>query len=274
MKTFFIYHKPLRIFTIAAAGISISACGGQVPATAPWATATEHGIIRGQSVKPSEDVAKSIVALVAQAADGEALCTGSILTKDTILTAAHCVDHEPARLMIVFSTDVRAARPEQMRRASAFAQHPRWHAPSGADGRGDLALIHFEGGLPQGYQPVRVAPKNWRFQKGEETLAVGYGVNSGLRAAGSGRLRETWTTMLGFASNTEIVTDGAKSSVCFGDSGGPAFIQREGALVQWGIASAVMNRACDKASIHTNIAPYADWIKSTTLALRRQAARS
>jgi hypothetical protein len=256
-------------FFLALSALTMAGCGRDPNLRGTRLDRQDAGIVAGRDVKPSESVGNSVVALVARLSHGESLCTGSIIAKDTVLTAAHCVDEQAKQLVIVFSRDARKAKAENIRRATSFEQNPRWQSPRSEFGRGDLAVVHFEGGLPSGYEPIKIAPASWTPTRGDETMLVGYGVTNGAREEGSGKMRETWTTILGSASQTEIVTDGQKASVCFGDSGGPALVRTGKTLAQWGIASAVMNKGCDKASIHTNIAPYASWIKATAAKLRR-----
>jgi hypothetical protein len=282
------------------------------------------GIVHGRSVGGRGQIGKSVVALVAQTQAGQALCTGSIVSEDTILTAAHCVDHDPRELAVVFGSRVRGVKPENLRKAVSFVQNPRWKksdeasasfemgsdetdfndelsiarsrsvgrsgarsdesgeglgdstgtsrgAKNGAmnKGRGDLALVHFEGGLPAGYQPVELAVRGQTLEENMSVTLVGYGVTDGVASTGSGVLRETKTTLIGKRSSSEFVTDGKQSSVCFGDSGGPAFIEDGGHFLQIGVASSVMNQACNEASVHTSVIGYGSWIKSASARLRK-----
>ena len=215
----------------------------------------------------TESLAKSVVALVAQREDGQALCTGTILSEDTILTAAHCVDENPERMLVVFNRTIKNAPTELIRKVTAFVQNPSWKKPS-AKGRGDLALVRFEGGLPADYKPVTIGDANLPLTPGTEVLMMGYGVNKAETHKGAGVLRETKSSIIEQESPTELVTDGTKSSVCFGDSGGPAFAEdADGNEVQWGVTSSGKNDTCNEASVHTNVIAYAAWMKSAAAQL-------
>lgn len=228
------------------------------------------GIIRGRSAD-QDQVAKAVVALVSETARGQALCTGTLLDESTVLTAAHCVDHEPSRLTVIFGSNVKTAA--NRREADGYIQHPRWTHPT-ALGHGDLAIVHFADGLPSGFRPVELAAKSLPLNNGTEVLMIGFGVSNGLSHAGAGVLRETSTQIIGEASSTELITDGRRSSVCFGDSGGPAFaLSPQGHYVQWGVASSVTDRACNEASIHTNIQSYSKWIKTSVVKLKSPRSR-
>lgn len=225
-------------------------------------------IVGGKIVSPKNKITSSIVAIVSKQEGGESLCTGSIIDTNTILTAAHCVDHVPSDMKIIFGVDIHKTSEEYIRNADKFIIQPNWnqHLHSG---EGDLAVIHFKGELPSGFDKVILADEKLMLKNGQKVLMAGYGVTEGEDQIGAGKLRQTITEILDRHSETEILTDGQKSSVCFGDSGGPAFIKINGDFVQWGVASSVTNQACDDTSIHTEIMKYKSWIRTSVLKLQR-----
>ncbi len=230
------------------------------------ATHTElSDIVNGKTVTQKNENSHSIVAFVAEKNNVQSLCTGTIVAPSVILTAAHCVDDSPQSLHVVFGLTVQKAK--EIHEADKVIQHSNWnrHLPSG---EGDLALIHFKGNLPEGYQPVKLASDNLNLKDGQKVLMIGYGVINGEAETGSGKLRQTTTSVIGRHSPTEIVTDGKKSSVCFGDSGGPAFIKIKNEFFQWGVASSVANRSCDESSIHTEVMKYEPWIHTAIAKLQ------
>jgi V8-like Glu-specific endopeptidase len=232
----------------------------------------QNSIVRGQTLKEDDESGHSVVALIFEKADGQALCTGTILSEDTILTAAHCVDGRPRRISVIFGPTVKKAERQNTRSVDTYVQHSRWQRPT-EKGRGDLALVHFQGGLPQGFKPVTLAQANVALKPGTPVKMIGYGVTNGRTETGSGTLRVAQSTVLSQYSSTEIVTDGKKSSVCFGDSGGPAFVSDKKTktkfrLVQWGVASSVLNHSCNEASIHTSVMSYSRWFKIASEQLR------
>jgi secreted trypsin-like serine protease len=210
-------------------------------------------IVNGDSANRREKLARSVVALVAIQDGSEALCTGTILNDQSVLTAAHCIA-SPQEMLVVFGPNVKSAAPDKRRKVLSYKRHPT----------ADLAIVHFTGGLPDGYSPVTLMNSGHSVRAGSEVLMMGYGVTDGLRHKGAGVLRETRSLVLNFTSNA-IVTDGRQSSVCFGDSGGPAFVQSEGGeWSQVGVAHAVSDQACDQASIHTRVFPYEAWIRESS----------
>jgi secreted trypsin-like serine protease len=77
--------------------------------------------------------------------------------------------------------------------------------------------------------------------------------------------------VLGMESATEVVTDGHQRSVCFGDSGGPSYIERNQRFYIWGVASAVSNATCTEYAIHTDISSYEAWIQDLAARLTKDA---
>src|SRR4051812_3490531 len=63
----------------------------------------EISIIGGTEVQQGDPVLKSTVAIF----DGSALCTGSIIDQDLVVTAAHCIS-DPSRMAVLFTTDLEA----------------------------------------------------------------------------------------------------------------------------------------------------------------------
>jgi secreted trypsin-like serine protease len=225
-------------------------------------------VVGGKNTNSKNPLAKTIVAIVSKQENGEALCTGSIIDSHVILTAAHCVEHESREIKIIFGVDIHKTKEEFIRIADKIIIQPNWNQHL-SSGEGDLALIHFKGDLPIGFSEVKLAEESLILKRGQKVIMAGFGVTEGEDQIGAGRLREMTTKILDRRSETEIITDGRKKSVCFGDSGGPAFIKIDNELLQWGVASSVANQACDETSLHTEIMKYRSWISSAVKKLQR-----
>ena len=228
----------------------------------------ETGIVNGHTVKGRNGLSSFVVAIVSQRPEGTALCSGSILTADTILTAAHCLATDPTTTKIIFASSIRLANESNTRQVLRQEQNSLWQGDNSANGLGDLAILYFEGGLPKGFQQVTLAPKSINLSPHTGVRFLGYGVTNGQTHAGAGQLRQTDSTILQPLSSTQIETDGRTASVCFGDSGGPAFVEYNGQWVQWGLASSVLSQDCNQASVHTTVMSYIRWMNSTIDHLR------
>jgi len=86
-------------------------------------------IIGGSTVAASDPDAASTVAIVIQLQGGQAICTGSLLAADILVTAAHCVTDESGKtvsakqLRLVFATDVRSTS-RKLVNATGVKRHP------------------------------------------------------------------------------------------------------------------------------------------------------
>lgn len=252
--------KSNRMFIIL--GLSTLAACGPAHQESQNLDITSAAITRGHTLKSTSNLSHFIVAVIAEQPTGQALCTGSILSENMILTAAHCVDGEPTKVQILFSNNVKKATSNVSRWATMIYQNPSWHNTS-ADKKGDLAIIKFSGGLPKGFLPVKLVGADFKLSNDQKVIFAGYGVTNGNKEIGAGVLRMTNTKVIGQKSNTEVITDGRETSVCFGDSGGPGFIFSNNEFIQWGVASSVLNQSCNEASIHTSVMDYKSWIQTT-----------
>lgn len=225
-------------------------------------------MVNGAIVRRPNELSRSVVALVMAGGRGQSLCSGTILDEQTILTAAHCVDHNPHELIIVFGPDVKTSRPDMRRPADAALQHPAWRRGQLA---GDVALVRFQGGLPAGFGPVTLAGPRFPVPPYGELWMIGYGISNPERQGGAGTLRQTRAKILGLSRPDQLVVDERLSGACFGDSGGPAFTVESDRVVQVGLAHSVMNETCDMASLYTGIMLYADWIRGGVEYLARDA---
>jgi secreted trypsin-like serine protease len=256
MKKTFLFPQLLLL------SFMLASCGAQKHSDVVEDGDFETGdIVNGKSVSAKNVLGHSVVALVSENEKGESLCTGSLISSGVVLTAAHCVEHNPKSMKIIFALDVHKAKESSMRDVDKFVKNPNWthHLDSG---EGDLALVHFKGNVPAGYVPLKLAPEKLELKIGKKITIIGYGVTDGESKTNSGKLRQTSSEIIDRKSETEMVTDGQQSSVCFGDSGGPAVIKNGKDIFQWGVASSVTNRDCTEASIHTEVMPYRDWIAS------------
>lgn len=282
----------------SSALVLFAACGQMTPQNTTEAQQTieasamdkSEGIIGGTPVQANDPIARSTVMIYGfTGKKGQGyICTGSILSDSIILTAAHCIATAPNKLVLVFGVDANNpnAKPE-MRRVSAAVQNPSYNARKNQQtDTGDVALIKFDGGLPQGYIPARTLPGN--VVNGENVVLAGYGVtsmsapqapNAGANNAqgsqsndGAGTLRKTDVRVenAGF-STTEVQLDQTNGTgACHGDSGGPAYVVANGVYYLWGVTSRGPN-PCTTFSIYTKVSSYNQWIAQTAAALAQQS---
>lgn len=165
---------------------------------------------------------------------GEGLCSGSLIARNAVLTARHCVarttekvacppskkqvlgEREPSTLRIYAGEDVERAR--------FVAAGSRVVAPAGSflcDA--DVAVIMLDREV-RGIDPLPI--KSSGVAQGDYVRAVGFGEQAAGGPAGVKMLREH-VRVLGTSPHEFLVGE----STCRGDSGGPAIDEETGAIV-------------------------------------------
>jgi secreted trypsin-like serine protease len=143
-------------------------------------------IIGGSDIPEGAALQKSIVGIYDQKKD--ALCTGSLLENNIVLTAAHCIGDDAQDLLIVFTADLVTLFKSQdknnilqkVRRGVKTDVNPDWGKKGQSEGGawGDTALIKFEGKVPVGFAPATVLASSGELPDGTTVTVAGYGVSS------------------------------------------------------------------------------------------------
>jgi len=210
----------------------------------PFNAPTFNGIIGGTDVVAGDPIAASTVLIVAQEGEGQSVCTGTIIEKDIILTAAHCVGISGlAEVVVVFRTSIQSPGPVipviERRRPTDFLSRAGaetdWH---------DIAVLRLAQPIPAGFQPAKmVAPAMIR--DGATVTLAGYGMNVPVAPldpaapSGTGTLRKVEQTILQakFGKTESLVNLTGGKGACKGDSGGPAYIKQGNQYFLFGVAS-------------------------------------
>jgi len=227
-------------------------------------------IVGGSDVAPESPMARGTVALII---DQNALCTGSLIAQDMIVTAAHCLNGAQ-NIQIVFSTQVDSESLSQAIPATRFAIHPQYDPANTGIDENDVAVLNFTGGLPQGFKPDLVLADDSLLEAGATAVLAGYGITDAASQAGAGRLRETTVSLLDpDLGNSEALIDQSQGQgACHGDSGGPAFIKKGNTLYLWGITSrSYPNSApddCSHQAVYTKIPDELSFIQTAVRMLR------
>lgn len=253
----------LKSYIFLASALLLISCGNSRNGVNSSIVASD--IINGENVSATNEIAKSIVLLKDDLDEQETeTCTGTILSNEIILTAAHCVEFLYKPLYIVFKVNGKNVKKRDIRLVDVegVIRHPDY-GHRRPEGEADIALVRFHGGLPAGYKPIKLVNENFSLKRGDEVIISGYGMDNGKEGTGRGILRQAKTTVLGRRTLTEVTLDGKNSSVCFGDSGGPAFVKIGGQHVQWGLARSVSTAYCNLTSTHTEVMKYLTWIRMT-----------
>jgi secreted trypsin-like serine protease len=217
------------------------------------------GIVGGSAVMAGSLVSRSVVAIYGPKFG---LCSGTLISGNAVLTAAHCVPTEPGvQLYVIFNVTIKGASPANSRPVVKMYANPRWGTSNTGKDNGDLAVMKFSGSLPPGYAPAKFLPTPGLVANGVAVMLSGYGVTDGVADTGAGVLRNTTTTITDVHfSQTEVLLDQRNGrGTCSGDSGGPAFLVSSGVYYLWGVVSRG-DKDCKATGIYTNALDYLPWI--------------
>lgn len=253
-------------------------------------TATNHNnaesnsdhIVGGSLVLRKSEIASSTVAVYDLIQ--KVICTGSLIEKNIVVTAAHCINPLPGSMVVVFDVNLNTVY-QSVSTYQQLLRHPKVRtvqriqiAPEWADlqnknlaystpNEADIAVIRIAGQAPKGFIPIaRLKDTNTLYNGALVTVAgygrtIGFGDKKNLSNGNSGILRQVEVPIFDANfSSTEISLDQTSGKgACRGDSGGPAFIRIDGRNFLIGIGSRVESdpeQSCTRYSIYTRITSY------------------
>jgi len=197
-----------------------------------------------------------------------ALCTGTLIAPDVVLTAGHCIDTEPKEVLLG-SVDYTKPGGELIAVKSATA-YPAWESSFDV---GVLVLDHVSKAKPRAIASACTAKD---LQVGNDVEVVGFGLTTASGTGDNTKLHRAALTVRDpkcttdesciakVAPNGEFIAGGDGVDACFGDSGGPIYL--DDALI--GVVSRGMadggTKPCGGGGIYVRADRVASWIETTT----------
>lgn len=288
MKTGTVFRLALGLSLLALlASCSPTSSNKAIPESYQSSDAQQSNIIGGENADLAYAQQHGVVGIF-DVVKG-ALCTGSLIAKDLVVTAAHCISPYGAKAMIVFfSTNIRQAVGQTpdgrmaysktlARQVSKAIRHENYKNETEDiyELTNDIALIRLASEAPAEFQLATLASPELAktLHAGDKVELAGYGVmkyktdprtGRTIISAGSGTLRHVSDVVLKSIINSgeEVVFDQSQGrGACHGDSGGPAYFTD--AATQKTVVLGVTSRGegdCNQDTIYSSVIGQADWI--------------
>lgn len=235
-------------------------------ATAQLAEAQPAPIVGGS--RAPEGRWNDVVAVIGVAGS----CTGTLIAPDVVLTAGHCIDIEPYEV-VTSTTDF--ARPGGEQIAVKWARaYPDWQQ------RYDVGVLMLEHMARPQPRPIAAAcHTNARLLESAPLTIVGYGLVTPAGTDDNTRLHEASAPVLDpfctdaagcepeVRPNGEFTAGGRGTDSCFGDSGGPAFLDTPAGPALVGVVSrglALPGLPCGNGGVYVRADQIVAWAQSVT----------
>lgn len=180
---------------------------------------------------------------------GTFTCTGVAINRNTILTAAHCLEGEILKVRVSNEStyDVNGKFWE----IESFELHPEYDSKT-SNYRSDLAKIKLSGSLPKETKCFPIIKK--------DSILTGKMMRLGFGARGLQNIRTMVTPELKSIRSHEKILELNDMYSYSGDSGGPIFLQNQGQMYLVAIHSTLSFGPEGKHSFNPLLSSHREWI--------------
>jgi len=210
----------------------------------------DHGIVNGSTTTDWD----SVVFLYM----GGYICTGTLISPDVVLTAAHCIEGIYGQIDVYWCNNIDQGY-YYHRTSNNYVEYPGY---SYQQNTGDIAVVVLSQDGPTTPIPInRDDPSNSWLGNSNPLWFVGFGVTNP-NWEDSGIKREVQIAIDGWDGNG-LYHEDYNHNTCFGDSGGPSLTDHSGS---WRVASVVSNgdQDCAYYGYNTRADAYEQWIDQHT----------
>lgn len=225
--------------------------------------APAHAIVGGGAAPP-EVAARTVMIVSTRGAS----CTGTVLARDLLLTAAHCVAPQAD-----YAVAIVGQGPVTLIPIARVALHPGFNAEQFRTRRPtpDLALARLAEPLPDRFVPASLAPDTGLPPRGARFLVAGFGMTADGAEQTAGTLRTVSLASIGTTGGimARLSAPEGHAGACTGDSGGPAFSDGTVAGVIGWVTAAGGARGCGGVTGITLVGLQRAWIAQAARTLGR-----
>jgi V8-like Glu-specific endopeptidase len=183
--------------------------------------------------------------------NGVFTCTGVAISKNTVLTAAHCLEGEILKIRI--SNEAAYNKDGFFFEVETFDLHPEYDRKN-SNYKSDLAKIKLKDELPKGTKIYPIIKKD--HELGGNIIRLGFG------ARGLNNVRTLVTPEVRQIRSLEKVLELNDMYSYSGDSGGPVFMQHNGQLYLVAIHSTLSFGPEGKHSFNPLLSSHREWLAS------------
>jgi secreted trypsin-like serine protease len=240
--------KYLISLSLLSLSLFVVACG--VDPSLEGGASTDEAIVGGSTFSGLP----AIGALLIQSADGEELCTATLIAPRKVVTAGHCsAGVAAADATFVIGTNV--DQPQYTLKVASIQAHPSYNDSTIAN---DIGLVTLAEDAPSSITPLPLLASMDQSYIGKPFFFVGYGVTNGTTQTGDG-LKRAVSMAVSKIKSTQFQYNTPGKNTCNGDSGGPALYQSGGTYYIAGVTS-YGDAGCKQYGVDTRVDTYLSFL--------------